>query len=97
MPSNRTLAMKAIMAEALQLCDAIDHMSGDVKFQDDAVFTDREKELIRSAANGAVSAAHSFLKHHQQQIRVLAIAYQKQELPKLIVSPHGNDDDEQMN
>jgi hypothetical protein len=86
--------MKAIMAEALQLCDAIDHMSGEVKFQGDVEFTEREKELIRAAADGAVKAAHSFLQKHQQQIRVLAIAYEKQERPRLIISPHGNDDDE---
>lgn len=97
MPSNRTLAMKAIMAEALQLCDAIDHMSGEVQFKGDVEFTDKEKDLIRAAANGAVTAAHSFLKKHQQQIRVLAIAYEKQERPSLIISPHPEDDDGPMN
>jgi len=94
MPSNRTLAMKAIMAEALQLCDAIDHMSGEVKFSGDVNFTDKEKELIKAAADGAVRAAHSFLTKHQTQIRTLAIAYDKQERPRMIILPHGSDDDE---
>lgn len=94
MPSNRTLAMKAIMANALELCDAIDHMSGEVKFQGDVEFTDREKELIKAASHAAVQAARSFLTHHQTQIRTLAIAYDKQERPRMIISPHGNDDDE---
>jgi hypothetical protein len=83
--------MKAMMAQAIELCDAIDHMSGEVKFDGNVEFTDREKELIRHAAHGAVQAAHAFLSRWQVQIRTLAIAYEKSEKPLIILPKHMNE------